>query len=718
MNARPSIYSPLWHRVESLRPRLRPQTLIERHVIRGDVWYVAKNRFGANSFRFSPAVYAVLMRMDGSCSLDQIWRDTVAQFGENAPAQDQIISVISQLYAAELIDSDRPVDPGELSTRAANYSRQMVAQRFQNPMFLRFPLADPDRFLESTIHLIRPFCGLLGASVWLVGLMWFLSQAALHWSELSSDIGDRLLVADNLLTIVLVFPILKFLHELGHAYAVKLAGHEVHEIGVMILTFMPAPYVDATAAGVVPDKWRRALIGAAGMVVELTIAIGAMAVWLNAQPGLARSIAYDVMLIASVSTIVFNGNPLLRFDAYYILSDLLEIPNLAARAQRYYGYLAQRYLFGLTAAQIPASTRAEQFWFLLYAPASLAYRIFVVIGIVLFIGPRYFFLGVATVIWLVVATFLWPAFKILRFVFVAPALGEARPRAIAITGIGALLVWLILGVAPIPYGTVSRGVVWIPEDARVVAETAGRCVRFVVEPGTRVNAGDPLVILEDPYIASRRKNQEARLAELEARLTAAEPVSPFEAQVLSRQIDFARNELSELTRREHALTVTSKRAGTFIAPHHTDLVARYLKQGEILGYVMTELSPVVRTTVPEDDIDPIRNNTRGVSVRFDGSSTSLIGVGQIIHEYPEATRRLPHSALASTNGGPFTVDSSAKNKDISILPFFEIDIGVPADLTRDYWGERVWVRFDHGAEPLLGRLWRVTRQIFLEHFHA
>ena len=718
MNSRQSIYSPLWHRVEGLCPRLRPQTLIERHVVRGDVWYVAKDRFGAHSYRFSPAVYAVLMRMDGTRSLDKIWHEAVALFGENAPAQDQIISVVSQLYAAELVDSDRPVDHGELAARAATHSRRMVAQRFQNPMFLRLPLADPDRLLGSTVHLVRPLCGLFGACVWLAGVIWFVAEAALHWNELSSDVGDRLLAADNLVTLFLVFPVLKFLHELGHAYAVKLAGHEVHEIGIMILTFMPAPYVDATAAAVVPDKWRRALIGAAGMVVEFALAVAAMAVWLSAQPGFVRSIAYDTMLIASVSTLMFNGNPLLRFDAYYILSDLLEIPNLAARAQRYYAYLAQRYLFGLTAAPNPASTHEERFWFLLYAPASLAYRIFVVVGIVLFVGPRYFFVGVATVIWLVVATFLWPAFKILRFVLVAPALGEARPRAVAITVIGALLGWAVLSLFPIPYGTVSRGVVWIPDEARVVAETAGRCIRFVAEPGTRVNAGDPLVVLEDPYIASRRRNQEARLAELQARLTAAESVSPFETQVITRQIEFARNELGELTRRERALTVRSKQSGVFIAPHHTDLIESYVKQGEVLGYVMTERSPVIRVAVPEENIEPVRNSTVGVSIRFGGASSSPIGAGRIAHEYPEATRRLPHPALSSTNGGPFTIDPSAKEKNLSVLPFFEVDVAVPTDLVRDYWGERVWVRFDHGAEPLLARLWRATRQVFLEHFHA
>jgi putative peptide zinc metalloprotease protein len=718
MNARPSIYSPLWHRAESLCLRLRPQTLIERHVVRGEVWYVAKDRLGGHSYRFSPAVYAVLMRMDGVRSLDRIWQETVAQFGEDAPAQDQIISVVSQLYAAELIDSDRPVDQGELAGRAETHARRMAAQRFQNPMFLRFPLADPDRFLDATLHLIRPLCSPLGAGLWLAGIVWFVVEAALHWGALSSNVGDRVLAAENFVTLLLVYPVLKIFHELGHAYAVKLAGHEVHEIGIMLLTFMPAPYVDASAAAVVPDKWRRAMIGAAGMVVELAVAIGAMALWLSAQPGLVRSIAYDTMLIASVSTLVFNGNPLLRFDAYYILSDLVEIPNLAARAQRYYTYLTQRYLFGLPSATNPVANRGERLWFLLYAPSSLVYRVIVVGGIVLFVGPRYFFVGVAMVAWLVAATFLWPAFKMLRFVLTSPALAEARPRAVAFSVVLAALGWAAIGIVPIPYGTVSRGIVWVPDEARVVAETAGRCVRFVVEPGARVAVGDALVELEDPYIASRRRNQEAKLAELEARLTAAEPTSPFDTEVIRRQIDFARDELAELARRERALAVRSKQAGFFIAPHHTDLIDGYVKQGQLIGFVMTDRPPVIRATVPEADIEPIRGGTRAVAVRLDGAPAAPIAAGRIVREFPEATRRLPHPALASASGGPFAVDTSAKEENTSILAFFEVDVAVPPDLVRDHWGERAWIRFDHGAQPLLSRLWRATRQVFLEHFHA
>ena len=130
----------------------------------------------------------------------------------------------------------------------------------------------------------------------------------------------------------LCFPVVKFLHELGHAMVTKAGGGEVHEMGLMLLVMMPVPYVDASAANVLRSRWQRAVIGAAGMLTELFIAALAFYAWMLLEPGLLRAVCFNVMLVAGVSTLIFNGNPLLRYDAYYILADLIELPNLAAQS--------------------------------------------------------------------------------------------------------------------------------------------------------------------------------------------------------------------------------------------------------------------------------------------------------------------------------------------------------------------------------------------------
>ena len=133
----------------------------------------------------------------------------------------------------------------------------------------------------------------------------------------------------------------------------------MHDIGIMLLVLLPVPYVEASAATVFKSKYRRAMVGAAGMAVELFVAAAAFYLWLLVEPGLLRAVLFNVMLIASVSTLLFNGNPLLRYDAYYILADLIEMPNLAARSLRYWGYLIERYLLGVHEAEPPDASRAR-----------------------------------------------------------------------------------------------------------------------------------------------------------------------------------------------------------------------------------------------------------------------------------------------------------------------------------------------------------------------
>jgi putative peptide zinc metalloprotease protein len=717
MTAR-SIHSPLWHLAEKLKPRLREDCAIERHVIRGTVWHVIRDRFSTKVHRLSPAAYGVLMRMDGTRTFDRIWREVVIHFGEDAPSQDQILHTASELYAANLLQSDAAVDESDLAERGRKEREHLPLANLKNPMLIRIPLFDPDRLLGATVHLVRPFCNALGGALWLGAVVWLGIQMIVHWQELTDDIADRVLAAQSLVTLVLIYPLLKILHELGHAYAAKLAGSEVHEMGIMMLTLLPAPYVDASASATVPEKWKRALIAAAGMMVELAVAAIALFVWLNAEPGLLRSIAYDTVLIASVSTLMFNGNPLLRFDAYYIFCDLLELPNLGSRSQRYYNYLLQRYLFGADDTTVVPTAQGERFWFLLYAPASFIYRMVTIASVVLFISTQYFVVGLLLGIWMALVSFVWPVAKGIKFVLLSPSLGKVRLRAATVAAFFLLGVGMLISVVPLPNGTVTRGVVWIPEETRVVADASGILKQFLVNPGTKVIAGDPLIRLDDPLIASRRKKAQARLTEIEARLVSAQARTPYEAELLQHQRELAKDELRDIERQYENLILRSPAAGTFIVPHLLDLTDNFIKRGQMVGYVMTQRSPPIRTTVPENEIEYVRDRTTAVSIRFDEALWLPVGAARIVRQFPQSTRLLPSPALSSANGGPFAPDPNAKEKETSLEAFFEIDLATPTELAIDRWGQRVWVRFDHGASPALARIYRAGRQLFLGRFHV
>ncbi|WP_456654695.1 hypothetical protein [Bradyrhizobium sp. JR3.5] len=319
--------------------------------------------------------------MDGNHTVEQLWELANQHLGDEAPSQDELIQLLGQLHSADLLESDVTPDVAEAFARGEREERARHFRSYANPMAIRIPLFDPDRLLNRCSGLLRLIWSGWGALVWLAVVLPAFVLIWPHWPELTHNFSDRVLAGENLLVLYLVFPLIKALHEFGHASATKAGGGEVHDLGIILLVLLPVPYCDASAATVFRSKYRRALVGAAGMGVELFVAAISFYLWLLIEPGLVRAVLFNVMLIASVSTLLFNGNPLLRYDAYYILVDLIEMPNLAARSARYWGYLIERYVLCVSEAERPEGSRTERVWFAFYGLASTLYRITVTIMI-------------------------------------------------------------------------------------------------------------------------------------------------------------------------------------------------------------------------------------------------------------------------------------------------------------------------------------------------
>ncbi len=386
-----------WYRIAALKPRLHNHVMVRMHRYRGQLWYVIGDGMRNRVHRVSPAAYVLVAPMDGTRSLDSLWSEAAVSLGDQAPTQDQVIQLLGQLHSNDLIAGDVPPDARELFERQGKLNRSKFLQWILNPLSIRIPLLDPNEFLTRTLPFVLPLISRFGAVIWLSVVLPALLLAAHDWPELTENIGDRVLPPENLLLIALVYPVIKFLHELGHGYTTRAHGGEVHELGIMLLVLLPMPYVEVSAAAGFRSKWIRCLVGAAGILVEVFIAALALYVWLLVEPGFVRALAFNVMLTASVSSLLFNGNPLLRYDAYYILADAIEVPNLAQRGGQYWSYLARRYVFGSPQVQDFPATRGERFWFLFFTPVSAIYRISVTIGIALFLMGKYLAVGIVPV---------------------------------------------------------------------------------------------------------------------------------------------------------------------------------------------------------------------------------------------------------------------------------------------------------------------------------
>ena len=237
-----ALFSPSWYRVAELKPRIRAHTVIHRHAYRGQIWFVLQDQAAGRSHRFTPAAHHFIGLMDGNRTVQEIWDAAGKQLGDAAPTQEEVIRLLGQLHSADALLCDVPPDSQEVFRRHQRHTRMEWKRRLWTPLALRFPLWDPDRFLDRTLPYAGWLFGWIGVLLWLGVVGTGAVLTATHWTELTKDVVDRLFAPHNLLLLWLVYPFVKALHELGHAYVTKKFGGEVHEIGVMLLVLTPVPY--------------------------------------------------------------------------------------------------------------------------------------------------------------------------------------------------------------------------------------------------------------------------------------------------------------------------------------------------------------------------------------------------------------------------------------------------------------------------------------------
>ena len=710
------LLSSLWYRVAALRPRLLARARLHRHRYRGELWYLLQDPASGKVHRFTPAARLILAAMDGRRTVHDLWQLAQRRLGDDAPTQDEILQLLGQLHGADLLQTDVPPDALEVFQRGERETRAKSRRAWANPMAVRIPLFDPGLFLDRLAPWWPRLWGVPGALVWLVVVLPALVLLPQHWPELTNNLSDRVLEADNLLLLGLVFPLIKALHELGHASATRAGGGEVHDMGLMLLVLMPVPYVDASAATVLRSRWSRALVGAAGMLVELFVAALAFYLWMSVEPGLVRALCFNVMLVAGVSTLIFNGNPLLRYDAYYILADLIEVPNLSQQAARYWGYLAERYLLLVDDAVSPASSRSESLWFLFYGLASTIYRLLVTIAIALFIGTRFFFVGVVLALWAGTMMAVMPIVRVLRLLQARPSLRERRGRVALVAGTLALLALFVSVLVPVPTRVQAEGVVWLPEQATLRAGANGFFSRFEAEPGRVVKSGQPLLTSFDPTLDARLRGLEARVAELAANYQIEFVNDRSRADIAREQLALERDTLERDRLHARGLNIAAATDGVFTVPQASDMPGRYYHQGEILGYVIGAARPVVRVLVEQSVIDGIGVGTRSIEMRVAGDAGRII-TGHIARQVPAGGEEAPSRALLSQGGGRIAADPRDPQGRRALERVFQLDVEPDGPIgPAGLYGQRVYVRFDLAHEPLARQWFAGLRRLFLAHF--
>ncbi len=713
-----ALFSASWYRVATLKPRLRNQARLVRHSYRGQRWHVMQDLASGRVLRFNPAAYRVLALMDGVRTLDDIWRNACLVLGDQAPTQDEILRLLTQLHQANVLATDRQPDLEEIAERGGRMRRAKLVQYLSNPLSLKVPLFDPDPLVSALVGLLPGWAWRVFMLAWVGLILAGVGMAAIHWHDLTADLSSRVFTSDNLLIMALVYPFVKAFHELGHAVAIKLVGGQCREMGLMFLAFVPVPYVDASQTVVLPNKWHRILIGGAGMLAELGLGAVALWLWTESSGGVTQAVLHQLVLLAGITTVVFNANPLLRFDGYYMLSDALEIPNLGQRANQYVGYLARKHLFRAEARPPLHLTPREPAWLTAYALGSVVYRTVVTLSIIFMIASKFFVFGVVLALWSAYGLLIKPLLNFARFLARDGDLEGVRNRAITLVGAFTAVALGFVAFVPVASWTMAEGIIWMPEASRVRLPAACFGEALLARPGSQVQAGQPLLSCAEPALDAQAEQAQAAVQEQEARLALAETTDRVNLLIARAELTYQQRRLADLQERRNNLVVRASHAGRFNMDAPADFAGSFHERGTVVAHVLDPARYTLLTVVPQDSVDLVRQRTEGVEIRSVERLWQAVPA-HIVREVPAASAELPSMALALQGGGKIGLNPEASSKQESpqaLEPLFQFEMRFAGNAAPGYLGGRVYVRFAHHPEPLASQWWRGLRQQFMKHF--
>lgn len=706
-------FSPFWHRLRSMKPRLRPHVQITRQHYRGRRWHVVHDPTSNQFYRLNPVAHDFVCSLDGARTVDDAWKQSLNRHGDASPTQNEIIELLSQLYNSNLLSTDASPETQQLLTRGKERAAKRFKQQAVGLMYLRVKLFNPDPLLNILIPIFRPVLSIWGLCLWAALIIYALvSVIASDWTRLAAGI-DSVVAPSNWGILMAVFIALKAWHELGHGLICKRFGGQVPECGAMLLVLIPAPYVDASACWAFPSKWQRMAVGAGGMIFELFIAAIAALAWLALPDGsLGKQICYFIMLTSGVTTLVFNGNPLMRFDGYFIFSDLIEVPNLMQRSQTMLTWLIQRFAFGLKQKRPPSSVRSEQWILAVYGILAMIYRVFLFVVITLYVLGLWFIVGVILAVWTAGMWFFSPIFKFIHWLASNAEVRESRARVWLASIAMAAAVFLLVGVIPLPDWRRARGVIDTNTKSGVFIGTDGFVDIAHVRPGDFVRKGDALLTLSSPELDSNRDISKARLADAVLELSEAHSKddSPG-AAVAERKIDSARQQLADTEQKRQELTVRSPQDGVVVAADPTLLLGSYVKRGygvcQIVDLDNIRISAVMDQTdaawlfeLPQDSIAAEMRLVSDPFAPFAAAKLRAIPAGQ---------RDLPHESLSFAGGGEVEVrgDDPAKRRMKGDMFNVYLETLTPDGknaLAGAALGQRVHLRFTLPSKSILDQL--------------
>lgn len=505
---------PLTKRAVSVRVRDDLHFVNTQHKYESAV--VVKDPIALKYHRMRPDEYYVLQRLDGRHSLADIKQEYEKDFPPRKVSEAELNRLLFRFHDSGLTISDSSDQGARLVDRQNQEKHQQILQSISGLLSIRFPGVDPDRFLRRIYPWLRPFFGIGGMLLATLIVITSLVLFGVRWDQFANELPamQQWLRFDSILMLAAVIGGTKVMHELGHALVCKHFGGECHQIGPMLLVFTPALYCDTSDSWMLTSRYARAAVGLAGIATEVLLAAIATIVWAGTATGTVHYLAMNVMLVCGISTVVFNANPLLRYDGYYVLSDLWDIPNLGERSKRLLSSLTHRILLGVDEGSPESITAPTRTLLILYAVLAFLYRwtlTLVILSFVWIILRPYRLESVGRILCLIAVSGM--LFALLRgpYLFLRhPSRRRKIKMQRLLISVSAFTLLVACCFLPLPAGISATAKIVPADETPIYITTTGTLEKLHRCPGERVTKGDLIATLSSPDAEMKKLKAEGR----------------------------------------------------------------------------------------------------------------------------------------------------------------------------------------------------------------
>lgn len=725
MSAAPTLHPalPTGQSAEHLTPKLRPDLVVQPQFYEGMTHYVVKDPIGLKYFRFKVEEYFLLEQLDGKRNLQDVKRAFERKYRPQTITIEDLTRFVSQLHEAGIVLIETPEQGKVLVERRRKNRWKRVWQFIANILYIKIPIIDPERLLTAMYPYFRwiytPWFVICSMTLWVIALCLVISQ----WREFSTRLPDFQSFFNwwTILYFWISLAVVKVIHEFGHGLTAKHFGGEVHEMGMLFLVMTPALYCDVTDSWLLKNKWHRIWISAAGIFVEVTLASIATFIWWNSEPGLLNSLMLATMFICSVNTILFNANPLLRYDGYYVLADWLEIPNLRMKATQFFVYLFQEKVLGLEVPVQNYLPRSRRILFITYAVCSYLYRWVITFSILFFLykflPPKLRVVSAALALGSLVPLIAMPIYQVGKF-FYQPGRWRKvkKARAAAFAGVFLTLATGIL-LIPTPLHVQGTFVVQPAQPALLYIEVPGRLAELPLRDGDTVKAGDLIAGLINPDLQRERRSMQEQVDTHRMKYNLYYGSTRVEDRGIALQnwkdaeaLEPAINKINEQLGK---LSLYAPRDGQVIGIPHPEQIGKWLKADDkTFCQVIDPTKMEAHLLLDQSDIELVRKDRKAwVKIYGDSEFTRLSKVGLVANRNREDVP----PELSNLAGGMIASEADKQTGKVKpISEIFEVVIPLDNEDLRIHPQQRGFAKIDGGHCTLAAWIWRWATRTF--HF--